>query len=113
MSALGGSHFSTDFGLPRDVSYAAVRDRNSGLGGQSIFCSARVTLDVNLLRNGNGVVHLDAQIPHCALDLTMPEEQLDGPEIACAPVDERCLGSAQRVGPIETRVKINADEPAG
>jgi hypothetical protein len=56
-----------------------------------------VALDVNLLRNGDGVVHLDAQIPHRALDLAMPEEQLDGPEIARTPIDERSLGSAQRV----------------
>jgi hypothetical protein len=41
----------------------------------------------------------------------MPEEQLNGPEIAGAPVDKRCLGSAQRVGPKEMRVEINAGKP--
>jgi hypothetical protein len=64
--------------------------------GQSFPLCPGVLLDVNLLCNSDGVVHLDAQIPHCALDFAMPQEQLDGPEIARA-VDERCLGSTKRV----------------
>ena len=75
------------------------------------FCSAPVPLDVNLLRNGDGVVHFDAEVPHRALDLAVTKQQLDCPEIACAPVDERCLRSPQRVSAVEMRVKINAGEP--
>jgi hypothetical protein len=38
-----------------------------------LLCPPPVPLDVNLLRNGNSVVHLDAEVPYRALDLTMTE----------------------------------------
>lgn len=70
------------------------------IGEAEHFRSASLQLDVNLLRNGDRIVYLDAEVPHCALDLAMPEQQLDGSEIACAPVNEGCLCSSQRVRPV-------------
>jgi hypothetical protein len=40
------------------------------------------TSDVDLLRYCKGVVDLDAEIAHGALDLGMAEQQLNGPQIA-------------------------------
>jgi hypothetical protein len=40
-----------------------------------------------LFRYGQGVIDLNAEIPDRALDLGMPKQELDGPEIARAPVD--------------------------
>jgi hypothetical protein len=68
-------------------------------------------LDVNLLRNRDGIIHLDAQIPNGALDFGVTEKQLNGPKISRAPVNQRCLRPAQRVRAIDMRVKPNAREP--
>ena len=67
------------------------------------FSSAPGRSNVHLLRNGNGIIHLDAEVSHGALDLGVAEKQLDGPQIARASVDQCCLGSAQRMGPVLQR----------
>ena len=51
--------------------------------------------DIHLLGYRERVIHLDSKIAHGALDLSMPEQQLDSSEIAGATVDQRCLRSAQ------------------
>lgn len=51
--------------------------------------------DVNLFRYREGVIYLDAQISDGAFDLRVPEQQLDGPEISGAPVDESSFGTSQ------------------
>jgi hypothetical protein len=43
--------------------------------------------DINLFRYCQGVIDLNAEIPDRAFDLGMPEQELDGSEIACAPID--------------------------
>jgi hypothetical protein len=40
-----------------------------------------------LFRYCESVIYLDAEITDRALDLGMPEQKLDGPEIARPPVD--------------------------
>ena len=69
-------------------------------GRQSVFRFALFS-DVNLLGNCQGVVYFDAEVPDCAFDLGMPEQQLDGPEIARATIDQcrscvTTMGSEQR-----------------
>jgi hypothetical protein len=46
-------------------------------------------LDLNLLGNQEGVVHINPEISHGTLDLAVPQQELDGPEIACSPIDHR------------------------
>src|SRR6478672_8579358 len=50
--------------------------------------SARGTSDIDLFRYCQGIVDLDAEVPDRAFDLGMPEQELDGPEIARAPIDQ-------------------------
>ena len=45
--------------------------------------------DVDFLRDLKRIVDLDAQIAHSAFDLGMAEEELDGSQVAGAPVDQR------------------------
>ena len=51
--------------------------------------------DINLFRYGQGVIHFDAQISDRALDLRMPEQKLDRPEIASSPVDKGSFRASQ------------------
>jgi len=51
--------------------------------------------DINLFRYGQGVIHFDAQISDRAFDLRMPEQKLDGPEIASSPVDKGSFRASQ------------------
>ena len=48
--------------------------------------------DINLFRYCQGVIDLNAEIPDRAFDLGMPEQELDGPEIAGAAVNPRRAG---------------------
>jgi hypothetical protein len=43
--------------------------------------------DINLFRYCEGVIYFDAEISDRAFDLCMSEQKLDGPEVACPPVD--------------------------
>jgi hypothetical protein len=60
--------------------------------------------DVDLLGYCKCVIHLDAKIANRALDLAVPEKQLHGSQIARAAVDQRRLGSAQRMGAENMRI---------
>jgi hypothetical protein len=60
--------------------------------------------DVDLLSDRQGIIHLDAKVANRALDLSVPEEQLDGSQITGAAVDQRRLGSAKRMGAEDMRV---------
>ena len=57
-----------------------------GTGRADMLCPG--ISDVNLFRYCQGVIDLDAEIPDRAFDLGMPEQELDGPEIARAPVNQ-------------------------
>jgi len=63
--------------------------------------------DVDLPRYSESVVDLNAEIAHGALDLRMAEQELNG-----AAINQRRLGSVERVRPDEARVEANAgDQP--
>jgi len=49
--------------------------------------------DLCLLRDLQGVVHLDAKVPDRRFKFAMAKEQLHGPQVLRASVDQRRLGS--------------------
>ena len=57
--------------------------------------SARLGSNVGLLGDGQSVIDLDTEIANRALDLGVTEQQLDGPQIAGAAIDQRGLGPPQ------------------
>ena len=67
--------------------------------------------DINLFRYRQGVIDLDAEIPDRAFDLGMPEQELDGSEIACAPIDQGSFCASQRMRAKKPRVQPNASDP--
>jgi hypothetical protein len=67
--------------------------------GQSLSALPLIS-DVDLLGNCECVIHLDAKIANRALDLAV----LYGAQIARSTVDQRRLGSAQRMSSEEMRV---------
>jgi hypothetical protein len=48
-----------------------------------------------------------------AFDLGVPEQKLDSPEIARAPVDQRGFRASQRVRPEQSWVQSNTADPLG
>ena len=67
--------------------------------------------DVDRLRDCQRVIYLDAEVPDCALDLGVAEQNLHGAEIACFSVDECGLGSPQGVRPENRRIKSDQQQP--
>ena len=76
---------------PIAVEIADIAGRD---GGQSVSALPG-TSHVDLLRDGEGIVHINAEIPHSALYLGVTKQKLDGAQITGATVDQRCLGSPQ------------------
>jgi hypothetical protein len=52
-------------------------------------------LSVDLRRYGEGIVHIDAEIPDSTLYLGVTKQKLDGSQIPGTAVDVRRLSSAQ------------------
>jgi hypothetical protein len=69
--------------------------------------------DVDFLRNLKGVVDLDAQISHRALDLRVAEEQLNRPQVAGALVDQGRLRSTHGMRRVFEQVETDAADPLG
>ena len=63
-------------------------------GGQSISAPPGIS-NVDLLGYGEGIVHINAEIPHSALYLGVTKQKLDGTQIPRAAVDQRRLRSPQ------------------
>ena len=72
-----------------------------------------MSLHFSLFRHFQGVIDLDTQVANCALQLGMSEEQLNCPQIAGPPVDQRRLGSAQRMCAKTQWVELNELDPIG
>jgi hypothetical protein len=51
--------------------------------------------DIDLFCDGKGVINLNAEVAHGALDLGVAEQQLDGSQIAGSAIDQSGLGPAQ------------------
>jgi hypothetical protein len=69
--------------------------------------------DINLFRNRERIVHVDAEIADRAFDFGVAEQELHGSQIPCTAVDQRCLGPAQGVGTKHPRIKPDARHPPG
>jgi hypothetical protein len=52
-------------------------------------------LDIDLFCYLQGIINFDTKIPDRALDLGMPEQELNSPEVACSPIDQGSPGAAQ------------------
>ena len=78
-------------------------------GGQSPLCPG--TSDLNLLRYRERVIDLNAQISDGALDLCVAEQELDGPKIAGAPINQRRLRSSEGMGAEKLRFKSDPGNP--
>lgn len=68
--------------------------------------------EVNLFRESEGVVRLDAETTDCALQLAMSEHELAGAKVSRFLVDERDLGPSQAVGALCPRLKVDHGHPA-
>jgi hypothetical protein len=58
-----------------------------------------------LLRYRERVIDLNAQISDGALDLCVAEQELDGPKITGAPIDQRRLRPPEGMGAEKLRIK--------
>jgi hypothetical protein len=64
-----------------------------GPNGSGKACLLRPgSSDVNLFRNGEGVIDLDTEVPDSAFDLGVTEQELHGSQVAGTSVDQGCLG---------------------
>jgi hypothetical protein len=55
------------------------------------------SLHLNPFGDLDGLINLEAKISNRALDFRMAQWQLHGPQLVGSPVDQRRLGSAQRM----------------
>ena len=75
--------------------------------------------EIDLLRDAEGIVDLDAQIANGAFQLPMAEQGLDRSQIASLAADLSCLRAPHRMRPIGRTVKArirlghSATNPAG
>ena len=69
--------------------------------------------DVNLFCYREGVVDLDAEIPNGALDLSMPQKELYGSQVAGSAIDQGRLCPAKGMRSEQMRIQSDVGEPAG
>ena len=86
-----------------------ARTRSQQAGRACPLCPG--SSDVNLLRYRERVIDLNAQISDGALDLCVAEQELDGPKIAGAPIDQRRLRSSEGMGAEKLRFKSDSNNP--
>ena len=96
--ALGGRPQLNQLKVRLGGSYRLPQGVGLGFKGtEPLLCpdNASGSLDVDLLRNRQGVVDFDSKISRRAFDLAMPQEKLHGSEIAGATVNQSRFGSAK------------------
>ena len=64
-----------------------------------------------MLRYRERVIDLNAQISDGALDLCVAEQELDGPKIAGAPIDQPRLRPPEGMGAEKLRIKSDSGDP--
>lgn len=62
--------------------------------------AAGCRLDLGLLGDLQRIVHINAEVANRTFQLGMAKEQLNGPQVLRAAIDQGCLGSPHRVHPI-------------
>jgi hypothetical protein len=66
---------------------------------------------VNLFRDRESVIHLDAEISDGTLDLGVTQKELHGSQVAGSAMDQGQLGSAKRMLREPMRVQSNVSDP--
>lgn len=67
--------------------------------------AAEHRLDLGLLRDLERIVHFDAKVANRTLQLGMAKQQLNGPQILRAFVDQRCFRAPHRVRSVRRRIQ--------
>ena len=73
-----------------------------------------VPSNVDLLRYGEGIVHINAEIPHSALYLSVTKQKLDGAQIPGVPIDQCRLeehASCKAMSAFTVAIRCKADMP--
>ena len=83
--------------------------RRVGLACQAA-CDAKRS-DLCLLGDLQGVIHLDAKVPHRRLKFAVAKQQLHGAQVLRASIDQRRLGSPHRVRAVVCRIKTEFLDP--
>jgi hypothetical protein len=80
-----------------------IRSQTSGIGRSAPvgadWSAPQFRLYVGLLSHFQGVVHLNAEVTDRALQLRVPEEDLNGPQVLRPAVDQGCLRPPERMRP--------------
>lgn len=69
-------------------------------------------LQLNLLRDSQGVIYLDAKVANRAFELCVTEQYLDSSQVTRLLVNLRCLGSPHRVSAIGAGVEPDRLDPS-
>jgi len=72
---------------------------------------SRRFLELDLFREPKRIVNLYAEVANRGLDLRVTEQQLDGSQVACLPIELGDLGSAQRMGAEAAVIEPNVTDP--
>ena len=71
----------------------------------------RKPLDFGLFRDFQRVIYLDSKVSDGTLQFGMAEENLDGPQVFRAFVDQRGFGSPHRVRAVDRRIETDGCNP--
>ena len=100
---------------PTGIRIGSEAQERPGLGalrsGSSRWAGSRGQSDLRPLREGQGVLDVDTEIPNGVLDLGMAEKDLHGAQVAGCLVDDRCLGPPQRMRTIFLAAKADPYDP--
>ena len=66
---------------------------------------------VNLFRYRSRVVDLDPEVSDGAFDLRVARQELHGTQVSCAPVDQGCLCSSERMRSEQVRIQADTGNP--
>jgi hypothetical protein len=68
-------------------------------------------LHFGALGKGKRVLDVDPGIANCNLDLGIPKQDLNSPQVSCLLIDDGCLRSAQRMSAIVLPTQSDANDP--
>ena len=105
---------------------SAIRRQVSDQSGPKLVCDrrhcrsrrprlllgvSRQISDVDFVGDFDRIIDFNAKIANRALNLGMPQQELDGSTVPCAPVDQHSIGSAQGVRAKLGRIEPDAGHP--
>src|ERR1043166_6737233 len=80
-------------------------------GRRTPLCGSAAKSDLRSLRQFEGVFHVNAEVADGALDLGMPEQDLNGAQVARRLVDDGRFRTSKRVGAVLLGLKTDAGDP--